>query len=168
MTLPLRIILTGLMVCSFSGLMADDLFVNPSAQTAVTPESKPSPKPIIAAETSTDAQQLQEVIENQLAAIRSFDVSRAYYAYTTKEFQKTVSLETFKQFVKKYAVLFRNKHAAQEQVSFNGNQANYKGKLVSVDGEVYSVDVVLYYTDDEWKIHSLSLFPQHNRRLPLR
>lgn len=152
---------------ALSALHGADLFVDPAAlpQTPakeVEREAAPS-----LPQSATDAEQLQEVIQNHLAAIRGFDVSRAYYAYTTREFQKTVPLETYKQFVKKYSVLFRNKHVNQESVSFKGNIATFKGKLISHDGDVYDAEIILIFNEDEWKIHSLTLTEKQSSR-PLR
>ena len=157
-------------------LDAQDLFINaptqqPPAQDSVQEpaETAPEPKKAVDPTGSTDAEQLQEVIKSQLAAIRSFDISRAYYAYTTKEFQKTVPLDVFKQFIKKYSVLFRNKHSTMEDVTFKNNVADYTGTLVSVDGDAYKVNIILVNVEGEWKIHSLGMDAQSSsRRQPLR
>lgn len=152
---------------SSAALLADDLFVDPSMLPSVPFDAGQGGAGSLS-KVATDSQKLQEVVENQLAAIRSFDTSRAYYAYTTKEFQKAVSLESFKLFVKKFSVLFRNKQATQEGVSFKGGEAFYKGKFIAVDGEAYNVNIVLVLVDEEWKIHSLSIEQPQQRRGPLR
>lgn len=141
---------------------AADLFVDPSTTTPSSSREEVAPAAPSAEQISTDSEQLQAVIENQLSAIRSFDISKAYYAYTTKEFQKTVTLDTFKQFVKKFSVLFRNKQATKDEVAFQGSVAHYKGKFLSVDGELYNVDIILINTEGEWKIQSIALNEAQN------
>lgn len=137
-------------------LVAQDLFVEPPTETSPN-EQKPETEVRSLPKTLTDSELLQHVIENQLATIRTFDISKAYYAYTTKDFQKNVSLAAFKQFVKKYPVLFRNKVVAHDKITFNGNSANYLGKFISTDGETSEVEIVLILTEDEWKINSINL-----------
>lgn len=131
---------------------------------AMPPLSTP-PAPT-APESQTDAQQLNSFLEQFLTTIRSFDLSKAYYAFTARGFQKEISLETFKQFIKQYSVFIRNRSLIQENVTFNGPTADYTGTLVSVDGEVYKIQVVFVNVEDEWKIHSISLEQQPRSRSP--
>ena len=156
------ILFTALIQASSLALLhSQDLFVEPRPG-----EGSENQQASAASSGVTDTQRVQEVIENQLATIRTFDTSKAYYAYTTREFQKNIPLDTFKQFVKKYSVLFRNKSAVQDNVSFQGNVAHYTGKLVSIDGDVYNVTIILISEDDGWKSNRFRLVSRNSR--PLR
>lgn len=112
----------------------------------------------------TDKEAVEETLENFLKNIRVFDISRSYYAFTTKQFQKAVSWEDFNIFVRKYSVFFKNKHATLENLTFDGDLANYKGLIVAVDGENYSIDITFLKAEDEWKIHAISLNDLHTRK----
>lgn len=161
-------LIAAMFLSALTSLHADEEFLSqsPGAAASVKSSAEPFSAPSLP-QGMTDSQHLQEALENLLAAIRSFDISKAYYAYTTRDFQKSISLEDFKQFVKKYSVLFRNKSITQETASFKEGFATYHGKLLSHDGEVYSVTVIFLSVDDEWKIQSISMREQLRGR-PLR
>jgi hypothetical protein len=105
----------------------------------------------------TDAQQLQSVIEGQLQAIRLFDPSRAYYAYTSKEFRKSTPLDEFKRFVKKFAVLYMNQSMRVENVSFKEGIGVCKVKLIAKNGETKPVEYIFIQEDGHWVILSIKV-----------
>lgn len=147
---------------------ADDLLFSPLGSPSTMQQAEPV-APSTGSHTATDAESLHGTFNEFLSSIKSFDYSKAYYAFVSKEFQKNISLDTFKSFVKQYKVLFRNKQTAQKHVSFAANTAEVTEELVSIDGDVYEADITFILYDGEWKIQSISLTdktPSHPR--PLR
>ena len=125
----------------------------------------PMPEPEAAPPQPSQESLMEETIQKQLEALRAFDPSKAYYAFTTKSFQKEIPLDTFKQFVKKYAVLFRNKSFTLEGMSFSGIVATVKGKLTATDGHTSNAEYDLIQEDGAWKIRKINIL-RNNARTP--
>jgi len=105
----------------------------------------------------SDTQQIKEVIEDQLKAVRSFDPSKAYYAYTSKEFQKTVPLDDFKVFLQQFPPFFRNKSVSFQDINFKEGIATYKVKLTSTDGETQDVEYLFISEDGLWRVLTIKI-----------
>ena len=74
-------------------------------------------------------------IASQLKTIKTGNLEKAYYDYTTKEFQKNVSLEQFKQIIRRYTALYHNKTARFNSWKIrNGKEASVKATLKGQDG----------------------------------
>ncbi len=109
----------------------------------------------------TDYEKAVEVVREQLAALRANDASKAYYAYTTKEFRKSFTLENFKLMVRRFSVFGRNKAFTVETTDFDGaTLIKLKGKLIAVNGDTMKVDYDVVLEDNEWKVHNIQLTQQ--------
>lgn len=142
--------------------------VNPNGQIQRQKQNfkVPLPEPEAVPHQPSQESLMEETIQKQLEALRSFDPSKAYYAYTTKSFQKEIPLDTFKQFVKKYAVLFRNKSFTLEGMTFSGIVATVKGKLTATDGHSSNVEYDLIQEDGAWKVRKINILKNNVRTPP--
>ncbi|WP_068471306.1 DUF4864 domain-containing protein [Candidatus Protochlamydia phocaeensis] len=102
-------------------------------------------------------ERLVDVIDNQLSALRQNDVSKAYYAYTSKDFQAATSLEQFRHFIQAYPAFLQNQSAHFTQRSIENNIGTLKGNLTSVDHVNTPIEYKLIKEDDKWKILSIRL-----------
>lgn len=98
-----------------------------------------------------------EVVGNQLKALRNHQVSKAYYEYTSKEFQKTTSLPQFREFLSIYPVLHNNVSYRLEGSSVEDRRAQVSGILVSSEMEEMRADWGLVKEGEHWKVVSLRL-----------
>lgn len=98
-----------------------------------------------------------DVIDKQLEALRQDDISKAYYEYTSKDFQATTSLDQFRQFVQAYPVFLNNQSAHFTQRSIEHNIRTLKGKLTSLDHVETPIEYKLIKEDSKWKILSVRL-----------
>ncbi len=97
------------------------------------------------------------VVEDQLKALRNHSVSKAYYEYTSKEFQQTTTLPQFREFLSIYPVLYDNFSYHLEGASPEDGRAEVTGVLVSKGMEEMRADWILVKEGDEWKVVSLRL-----------
>jgi hypothetical protein len=107
--------------------------------------------------SQNESQKLQNIVEKQVSAIRRLDYSYAYYAFTSKIFQKKTSLEAFKQYLSNFPAFFRNKTVGMDHTTFSGNLGTYYGKLISTDGKAAKIEVNFILEDSEWKIYSIKI-----------
>jgi hypothetical protein len=114
-----------------------------------------------------EAADMKMVIHQQLADIVGQDLSKAYYAYTSKEFQKNFSLDVFKAYVRKFTPIFCNKTIEFEHGSFQDVIANVKCKLTARDNQMATVQYDLIKEDGLWKIRGLDLTPHAINHKPV-
>lgn len=100
---------------------------------------------------------LVDVIDNQLEALRHNNVTKAYYAYTSKDFQAATSLDQFSNFVHAYPVFLNNQSAHFTQRSIEHNIGVLKGNLTSNDHVNTPIEYKLIKEEDKWKILSIRL-----------
>lgn len=103
-----------------------------------------------------------DVVDHQLEALRQDDISKAYFAYTSKDFQGTTSLDQFTNFVKAYPVFLNNQSAHFTQRSIDRNIGTLKGHLTSNDHVNTPIEYKLIKEDDKWKILSIRLLKPGN------
>lgn len=96
-----------------------------------------------------------KVVSDQLKAIREDHLTEAYYGYTSKEFQKAVSLEAFREFIKNYPALLNNKSLTVDTVKEDNGYKNLKGDLYYDDHSKVGIEYHLTKENNEWKIINL-------------
>lgn len=101
---------------------------------------------------------IKAVILAQLDAFRHQDYSKAYYAYSSSDFQNTVPLETFKIFVRKSPALYKNHSFILQSVSFAGVVATVKGTLKGNNNNDVQAEYQLIQENGNWKIRKVELF----------
>jgi TolA-binding protein len=103
-----------------------------------------------------------DVVDHQLEALRQQDIAKAYYAYTSKDFQSATSLDQFRNFVEAYPVFLNNQSAHFTQRSIDRNIGTLKGNLTSNDHVNTPIEYKLIKEDDKWKILSIRLLKPEN------
>jgi hypothetical protein len=106
----------------------------------------------------TDYETAINTIRDQLATLKAGDSSKAYYAYTTKDFRKAFSLDDFKSMVRRFKVFSQNRSFQSESSDFDGsNIIKLKGKLIAIDGDTMKVAFDMVLEDGDWKIQNIQL-----------
>lgn len=151
-------------------LKPDDGILQLPADTATQP--LPAREDTAALKTPGQSNSIGLVIQNQLNDLRDLDLSKAYYAYMSLDFQKAYSVDVFKAFVRKNPTLFRNKLFTAENTTFHDIVAEVTGRLVSTDGQVAKVQYDLIQEDGNWKIRKIDLIqifqPSPSIKKPLK
>lgn len=109
--------------------------------------------------THDEAQEIMEVIENQLNAVQSKDYHTAYYEYASEPLRQRTTFEGFVQYVKHYGVLNHNKNALFGNPEYRKNVAVLKGTLTGTDGSSYKAEYHLIKEGNQWKVNGLQLIP---------
>lgn len=105
---------------------------------------------------------LVDVIDHQLKALHQHDIARAYYSYTSKDFQAATSFNQFRNFIEAYPVFLNNQSAHFTQRSIEHNIGTLKGHLTSQDHVNTPIEYKLIREDDKWKILSIRLLKPEN------
>jgi hypothetical protein len=106
---------------------------------------------------------LQIVIDNYLKAIRNQDLSKAYYGYTSKEFQESTSYKEFEEFLQNHPQLLKNDGAYFSKFHIEDDVGNFEGDLKTSDESKQKIRVRLLLQDGKWKILSIDLLtPQES------
>jgi|GEM_PF-2398357 len=103
-----------------------------------------------------------DVVDHQLEAFRHQDISKAYYAYTSKDFQTATRLDQFRQFIEAYPVFLNNHSAHFTQRSIEDHIGTLKGNLTSIDHVNTPIEYKLIKEEDQWKILSIRLLKGEN------
>lgn len=91
-------------------------------------------------------------VESQLVSIRSGDVDKAYYTYTSKEFQSNTTLTEFKTFVEHYPAIKENKSISIEEREVKNSDGYISATLHGTDGSALPIQYRLIKEDGVWKI----------------
>lgn len=94
---------------------------------------------------------LVNVVNQELNSLKAGDIQKAY-SYTSKDFQKATSLESFKQFIEHYPSLKNNKSYFFNERIIENNRGVLKGTLTANDGAQTPVEFQLIQEDGTWKI----------------
>ena len=102
--------------------------------------------------------EIHTAVEGQLYAIAQGDLSKAYYAYTSRKFRKATSLEEFTRFIHTYQDYWPH-------YTFDWNQYTTTAGLANIEGILYSplqkkwlkVDYHLIQEENHWRILSIKL-----------
>lgn len=100
---------------------------------------------------------LTQIVEDQLKALRQDRLTQAYYDFTSQSFQEATSLETFGNFVKSYPFL-----TTYHSIRFiDRNVDNDQGRLEAIispkEGKDLQVQYRLIKENGRWKILSIKL-----------
>ena len=105
-----------------------------------------------------DKDKVTEVIKSQLDAIKSNDISKAYYAYSSDNFKEVSNENDFKKFIENHSVIGKNKSFDIQNISFDRNIATAVANLTSDDNTSKSVEYRMIYSDGDWKILSIQMY----------
>jgi len=98
---------------------------------------------------------LVEVADNQLNALRSGDVDKAY-SYTSMDFQNNTTPENFRKFVEQYQ-LESNESASFPSREIAVDKGDIKGRLKLKNGTLLFIEYHFTKENDQWKIQNMQL-----------
>lgn len=97
-------------------------------------------------------------VHSQLYYLETGNIKKAY-SLTSKDFQKSTSIEDFEKFLNHYPSLKNNKSAFFNEREVENNTGHVKGTLTAKDGAQTAVEYQLIKEDGEWKILGISVLP---------
>lgn len=103
---------------------------------------------------------LLQAVENELDALKKLDYEKAYFIYTSKQFQRVTPLQSFKLFVRGNPVLNDNNTISAVDVYIQKNTGYYKGVITSKQGDVRNINIQLTLENGKWKILGIQLEPK--------
>lgn len=103
---------------------------------------------------------LTDTVRNQLTALRSGDIEKAYYSYTAADFQNTTSLRDFTRFVKHFPALIHNQSVSFSERQISDGKGFLSGTLVAEDGTKTYIEYRLEKENNDWKILEIVVPPQ--------
>jgi Na+-transporting NADH:ubiquinone oxidoreductase subunit NqrC len=95
-------------------------------------------------------------VQEQLKLLKDGNIKGAY-ELTSKDFQKATTLEEFKQFIKQYPSLSKNKSVSFTSREIKNNEGLLRGTLTAEDNGVTPVAYKLIKESGEWKIYGLQV-----------
>ena len=111
-----------------------------------------------------EAQDILELIENQLNAIQNKDFNRAYFLYTSNIFRGQTTFDDFKYFMEHYPIFTHNKNALFGNPDFRRTNTVITGTLTALDGSAYKAEYHLVKEGNQWKIAGIKLYPLAPRK----
>lgn len=100
-----------------------------------------------------------DTIVSQLNAIKSNELTKAYYGYTSPSFQEATTLEAFKEYIKNhpdYSTLVKADTVDKQE---EGDNATLQVMLTPVSGTPFTIEYHLVKLEDGWKISALRGVP---------
>lgn len=104
---------------------------------------------------------VSDAVQNQLAAIRSGDMEKAY-SYTSSEFQKATSYDAFREFVQQVPALRDNESGSFPTRSIDNNEGVISGTVKSREGSEMPIEYLLIYENNVWKIEGIRINPKES------
>lgn len=101
-----------------------------------------------------------EVVDDQLAALKSHDITKAYYAYTTNQFQTATSLEQFKAFVNAHPELSDIQSTHFSDRSIKEGVSTLKGVITTSKNLKLPIEYQLTKEGGKWKILNIQLLSE--------
>lgn len=98
-------------------------------------------------------------VEGQIQAIRDGNLRKAYYDYTSKEFQKTTPFDNFGKFIESFGIILQH-----EAVDFKTPSLEKGTGHIEVDfynkGYILSLEYTLGIEEDAWRIWGITVLKQ--------
>lgn len=98
---------------------------------------------------------LQFVVEEQLKALKNNHITEAYYHFSSKEFQKNVSLEKFHDWYEKHPILSKYNRTQFAPQNIEGTEGEITGLLIGEKNDLNSIEVKFVKEGKGWKISEL-------------
>lgn len=112
-----------------------------------------------------NSEKLFDVIESQLKALRAKEIDKAYNDYTSTEFRKNTTLESFKAMISKFKSFSNNRLFQSHSFYVENEIATFGGDLLSEEGESIPVEYDFVMENGKWKILGIQIY-QNELSLP--
>ncbi|MCB1149045.1 MAG: DUF4864 domain-containing protein, partial [Chlamydiia bacterium] len=99
-----------------------------------------------------DVDAIKALINEQFDAFRAKDPSKAYYAFTSRQFQEAASPEMFERYLEKEDELTNNASISVQDISFKNNLADALVVAKSQKGTEKAYNYRFIYENNQWKI----------------
>jgi len=113
---------------------------------------------LVSIEANADSQLFQDIIENQLADLRTGALEKAYRDFTSSQFREATSFDEYKQFINRSPVFLKNRSFQFHSQYIHDGISSLQGALISEEGQVLQVEYDFVQEDGKWKILGIQLF----------
>jgi hypothetical protein len=100
---------------------------------------------------------LTDTVENQLKAVKNQQLTEAYYAFTSKKFQESTSMEAFSTFIKTHPAFSTNQAIHFKERNVNNDIGTLDAVLTTKKNQKIQVEYKLIKEADQWKILSIRI-----------
>lgn len=100
---------------------------------------------------------VEQSIRDFMRTLNQGDISGAYYAHTSKDFQKTVTPATFKQYININRLSLLNSTLDLDKPVIEGGVAKLRGKFAGRDSAKAQFELI--YENGAWKVYRFDIFP---------
>lgn len=100
---------------------------------------------------------MTETVSDQLEAIKENKLTEAYYSYTSKAFQETTPLKTFREYIEEYPVFSKHKSVRFIDRNTSDDAGALHAMIMSENGEEIPVQYQLIKDGDRWLINGIKL-----------
>jgi Domain of unknown function (DUF4864) len=109
-------------------------------------------------EVELSSAELLPTVIGMLEEIRKNRVDIAYEEFTSTLFRKATSLEKFKNFIKKYPILEKNRTFQFHSFYVEDQIATFEGAIISLTSDEMRVEFDIVNEHGKWKILGIQLF----------
>lgn len=107
--------------------------------------------------TTLLTEDVTDTVKDQLQAIRNGQITEAYYAFASKKFQETTSLEAFSDFMKKHSAFSESKSIHFKERNVNDDIGTLEGTITAHNDKKIQVEYKLIKESEKWKILSIRI-----------
>lgn len=104
-----------------------------------------------------ETNQFLEVIDGHILSLRDQNLAKAYHAYTSQDFKKHTSFETFESIINQFPPLNDNDTIELFTINYLEEFAYYLGRISSKKNEALMIEYEMIQEKGHWKINSFSL-----------
>ncbi len=109
-------------------------------------------------DTPENEEKIKQLIDDQFKALRADDLSKAYYAFASKQFQEAASFDAFQKYVSRHPELGNNKEAQVIDLSFKPAYVSAAVVAEGLSGDKNTYQYRLIRENNQWKILSIKMF----------
>lgn len=110
-------------------------------------------------EASASLAEAKSTIQGFVDALRDHDLSRAYYAFTTRNFRSVTSKTGFQGFIFDNPVMSQNSTMSFYEPVPQNDLIIVKTMMTSIDNKKGIVEFALKLEDNKWRILGIKTFP---------
>lgn len=99
----------------------------------------------------------QNVVSEQLKAVKEGRNTEAYYAFTSKDYQKKISLQEFRKFLENNPELVNYKTINAIKEALNDPYGTWEGTLLLNDGSLSKLNYQFIKESGQWKVLKIEL-----------